>query len=658
MGSVAAATTIWRPRRMTRIDANAVAIWALAGGPVLYLAVDGGGYDLVVRSQVGVVVWWFVLVGAAAGLLPVGRVSRAAWVALALFGGFVAWTALAMTWSLSSERSVAEISRVASYLGVLLLGVAIYRERGSAMRHAIAAIATVVVAVSALALLSRLRPALFPSAQTTASLLPGANGRLSWPLNYWNALAALVAFGLPLLVAIATSARSLIAQAFAAGAVPLVVLCGYLTFSRGGAIAATVALIVFISLAPERIPKLATVLVSAAGSAALIAGAVHRHAIEQGLVGAGARHEGATLLIAVVLVCAGVGLAQTGIGLAVRHATLPRWLQVSRRRAWKLLAVAVVIGVIAGVLGGAPARLSHAWQDFKRPTASALHQNTVARFGSTSGNSRYTYWKVAIASTKGHLLQGSGPGTFELLWLPRAPVYNYVRNAHSLYIETLAEVGLVGLALLTAFLLLVIGASVWQATRGPFESRVGLAAVAAACVAFSVSAAFDWVWQVPVLPVAFLFLAASALAPSRADSDYGARRLGRVAARAGMVVAAVLSLTPIAIAMATTTAVAQSQVAAAAGNTGLALADARAASRIEPGAASPQIQSALVLELRGDLNQAIAAATRATDDESTNWQPWLILSRLQAEAGHPGAAVIAYRRARSLNPRSPVFHRG
>ena len=290
-------------------------------------------------------------------------------------------------------------------------------------------------------MLSRLRPELFPAAQTTTSLLPGANGRLSWPLNYWNALAALMAFGLPLLLSIATSARSLVAQSFAAGAVPIVALCGYLTFSRAGAIAAAAAVIVFLSLAPERIPKLATLLLSAAGSAVLIAGAAHRHTIEQGLTGAAARHDGATLLIAVVIVCAGVGVAQAGIGLAVRHGTPPSWLTISRRRARSLLAGAVAIAVIGALVAGAPARLSHAWQDFKRPTAAALHTNSIARFGSTSGNDRYTYWKVAIQSTQGHLLTGAGPGTFQLLWQPREPTFNYVVNAHSLYIETLAEVG-------------------------------------------------------------------------------------------------------------------------------------------------------------------------------------------------------------------------
>ena len=74
--------------------------------------------------------------------------------------------------------------------------------------------------------LSRLRPDLFPAAQQTSSFLPGTQGRLGWPLNYWNALGALVALGLPLVLSIATSARTLRAQAAAAAGIPILALCG------------------------------------------------------------------------------------------------------------------------------------------------------------------------------------------------------------------------------------------------------------------------------------------------------------------------------------------------------------------------------------------------------------------------------------------------
>jgi hypothetical protein len=655
MESVVSRPATGWPGTLRRLRPDAVRTWALVATVVLYLSVDGGGYDLVVRSQVAIVVWWIVLVGAAWGLLPAGRWTRTAWIAAALFGSFVVWTALAATWSMSSERSLEELSRVACYFGLLLLGISIHRDRERAVRHTVNAVAAAVVVVACLALASRLRPDLFASADQTASFLPGTEGRLGWPLNYWNALAALLAIGLPLLLAIATSARTLVAQAGAAAAIPVVTLCSYLTFSRGGAVAAGAGLLAFFVLSPERVGKLATALVTAVGSGVLIMAAVHRPAIEHGLTNAAARHQGNTLLIAILLVCAGVALAQTGVGLAARHGTPPRWLTVTPRRAGALLLAAIAACLLVALLAGAPARISHAWQDFKHPSAAALHKDSIARFGTISGNGRYDYWKVAINATGGRLLGGSGAGTFQLLWTPRAPYYSYVQNAHSLYVETLAETGLVGVALLASFFAVVLGAAIRLAMRSRYESRVRVAGVAGALIAFYVAAASDWIWQVPALPAAFMLLAAASLAPrSRAGSQPAGSASLRM--RLGTIAIAIASLVAIAIPLATVSSVRESQAAVAGGDPARALADARAAVRLEPSAASPQIQLALVLELRGDVAHALAAARTATVDEPANWSAWLIVSRLEAEAGHPAAAVTAYRRSRSLNPRSPLFN--
>jgi Flp pilus assembly protein TadD len=62
-----------------------------------------------------------------------------------------------------------------------------------------------------------------------------------------------------------------------------------------------------------------------------------------------------------------------------------------------------------------------------------------------------------------------------------------------------------------------------------------------------------------------------------------------------------------------------------------------------------------VLEERHDFAGALTAVRRATADESTDWSAWLVRSRIEAEAGHQQASVQAYLRARSLNPRSPLF---
>lgn len=654
MESVVRPSVAWRPWTLPRFDSEAVSAWALAGTVVLYLSVDGGGYDLVVRSQVAIVVWWIVLVGAAWGLLPITRFARAAWVALALFAGFVVWTALATTWSLSSERSLDELSRVACYLGLLLLGISIHRERGKAVRHTTAAVAAAIALVACLALASRVWPDLFGAAHQTASYLPGTEGRLGWPLNYWNALAALLALGLPLLLSIATSARTLPAQAAAAAAISVVTLCCYLTFSRGGAVAATVGLLVFFAFSPERLAKLATALVTGAGGAVLILAADHRPALEQGLTNAAARHQGDTLLVAVIVVCAGVALAQTGVGLAVRHGTPPRWLTVTPDRARVLVGGALALAIVVALLAGAPSRISHAWQDFKHPSATALHADSIARFGTASGNGRYDYWKVAVRSTGGHVLGGSGAGTYQLLWSPRAPYFSYVQNAHSLYLETLAETGVLGLALLVSFVVVVLGAAARLCVRSTYEARVRAAGVIGALIAFLVAASSDWIWQVPALPAAFLLLAAAVLAPG----STGRRGLVRGASRSvrlGAAALAVASLVAIAVPLATVSKVRASQAAVVSGDPARALADARAAARLDPDAASAEVQLALVLELQRDIPGALAAAHRAASDEPTNWGTWLIVSRLEAEAGRPAASLAAYQRSRALNPRSPLF---
>jgi hypothetical protein len=170
-------------------------------------------------------------------------------------------------------------------------------------------------------------------------------------------------------------------------------------------------------------------------------------------------------------------------------------------------------------------------------------------------------------------------------------------------------------------------------------------------VAFLVAAASDWIWQVPALPVAFMLLAAAVLAPAPRGTPTPVRR----SVRFGAVAVAVAALIAIAIPLATVSTVRESQAAVLRGDPVQALADARTAVRVEPGAASPEVQLALVLEFQGDVPGALTAARAATNDEPSDWSTWLIVSRLEAEAGHPAASLAAYQRSRALNPRSPLF---
>ena len=128
---------------------------------VTYLALQAGGFDLVLRSQVGIFVWWVILLGVGAGLLPVIRLTRIGWTGVAILGGLLIWTAVAtISWTESTERSLIELSRVATLSGILALLVLVQAREG--LRRSVCALGAAVAFIAAIALLSRYQPGWFP----------------------------------------------------------------------------------------------------------------------------------------------------------------------------------------------------------------------------------------------------------------------------------------------------------------------------------------------------------------------------------------------------------------------------------------------------------------------------------------------------------------
>ena len=158
------------------------------------MAVRGGGYDAIVRGEVGVVLWLVVLAGAAIGLLPATAITRAGWIAIGALAAFAALTGLAALWSESAERTVGELARISAYLSVFVL--ALCAQGRDAARRTVAALAAALALVSALALLSRLHPSWFPE-NSAGIAIDAARARLNYPVNYWNGLAALMAWRSP-----------------------------------------------------------------------------------------------------------------------------------------------------------------------------------------------------------------------------------------------------------------------------------------------------------------------------------------------------------------------------------------------------------------------------------------------------------------------------
>jgi O-antigen ligase len=642
--------------RLGPVRGAGLGAWTLGFAAPLYLALRGGGYEALLRDQVGLVLWWIVLLGVLLGVLPATRLGRHQRLMLAALVAFAAWTGLGALWSQSGERTVAELSRLSTYSALLTL--ALLSVRAQARRWLVGGITTAIGTIAVLALLSRLHPAWFPPDQT-AQFLPGSRSRLNYPLNYWNGLAAMMALGIPLALHFATRARRLVLRGLCAAALPAMVATLYLTFSRGGWIELAAGLMVYFVLTPGRGWRLATLAASGASSALLIAAIRQRPAVDHGLLATAAgRHGGSELIAVALVVCAGAALLQSALALLEAHAPAPAWLArmpSPRPRLW--LASGMVLSVVFLASGG-PHALSRAWRDFKNPGLQVAQgqQNTEGRLGSVSGNGRYQYWSSGLDAFSRHPVGGVGAGTFQLWWAAHGSISSYVVNAHSLYFETLAETGLLGAALL----LLAFGAGltgIFQRWRRSRDDRGLLAAMLGASVAFAVAAGVDWVWQIPAVSVVFLSLVAVGAARRGSSRTRPAPASGRphLVEAIRWIALALAGVAAIAVPTASGLSLRESQAQARDGRLSPALHEARTAAGWQPYGASPQLQQALVLELKGEYASAAGATRRAAENAPSDWSTWLVLARIEAERGHVDSALAAYRKARSLDPRDPLF---
>jgi tetratricopeptide (TPR) repeat protein len=258
-----------------------------------------------------------------------------------------------------------------------------------------------------------------------------------------------------------------------------------------------------------------------------------------------------------------------------------------------------------------------------------------------SGSGRGDYWQVAWEMVRDEPLLGTGAGSFEAYWLQERPVYFSLpaRDAHNLYLETLAELGPIGLALLLATLALPLTA-LSQArglTLGP--------AAAGAFVAYLLHAAADWVWEMPVVTLSALFCAAILLASQRpADPAWltGKRRLVAVALAAPVLGVALVGHVG-------NRATAASSAALERGEPDSALAHAQRAIDWAPWSHEPwQLRGEAELFVQDDV-AARKSLIHALKLNPENWSTWLDL----AVASRGAERVRALAEAERLNPLSP-----
>jgi hypothetical protein len=453
----------------------------LLAGPTV-LAFFTGGYFDGPRQVAGVVVWLLVAVAVVLVPRPLPRLlsGRTAVVGLALLA---VWTLSSFTWAPIAGTAYHYGQRVVMYAGVVLASCALLRGRAP-LRMVVPALAGGTLIVIGYGLSERLLPGLLHFSRSVS-----AEGRLEQPLTYWNAMGEVAALGFVLCAALAGDASRSSNLRAAAGAAAAPLGMGlYITFSRGALFACAAGLVALIVLVPRREQLRALVVSVATGVLAALAAAPFKEVTN--LSGGSRELEGAVvlaLLVAIAVAGASVQMRSSRDQGASGELALPR-------RAPAIALILICAGLALAIAVGA-----------KEGSHSSL-SGGASRLASLQSN-RYAYWGVALRAFGDEPLRGVGAGGWAVYWLRYRRINEFAQDAHSLPLQTLAELGLIGLAFLLAF-----AGGVARAARDALRVAPVLAGgPVAGLVTYLAHAPLDWDWEMPAVTLIALTLAGAVI---------------------------------------------------------------------------------------------------------------------------------------------------
>ncbi len=558
---------------------------------------------------------------------------------VALLLALAALTALSITWAASPSEAWIETNRTLAYAALFAGAVALAHSVPGRWSAVLGAITLSAVAISAYAVLTKVLPGALAPDEVYA--------RLREPFGYWNSVGLAAALGVPGCLWLGTRRTGHQAlDALAYPALGLLVLAMLLSFSRGAVLAGALGAAFWLAVVPRRLRATAVLAAGVAGGGLVAAWAFSQNALTDDRVPLGLREQAGLqlgLLLAVVLAL----LTLAGLGVGFARATNPP-SRLARDRAGVALLVALALvpvgAIVALSLGerGLTGSISARWEQLTDPSA-PLPRNDNSRL-TAAGSVRAQYWDEALKMFDERPLVGVGAGGYAIVRKRFRRNDPAVRHAHGYVVQTLADLGLAGLAvnlaLLAAWLTGALRATgLRRRDRGrPFTpERIGLLTLFAVVVVFGVHSFVDWTWIVPA-NAAVALLAAGWIAGrgplgERAGRAPGAGRGAGLPARlrAGL---------------------RERRRALSAGAVAvLVLATAWAV--WQPQRASTVTQDALDTLSTGDADAARAQALRAREINPLSLEPLYALWTIEASAGRTAAARRALARAVRLQPSNP-----
>jgi O-antigen ligase len=249
-------------------------------------------------------------------------------------------------------------------------------------------------------------------------------------------------------------------------------------------------------------------------------------------------HGSVALLLLVSLVFTYSRAAWMALGVVVFLAGIPLRSMRWRMALGRLAVLGVVVAVVVLVLARGVA-----------PQGSGQQIVTRARSVSDPGDyafqGRLNFWRAGLQIFIDHPLVGTGAGTFGAVHAAyQRDVRYYARDPHSLYVQTAAEEGIVGLVVLVVLLgalaaMWIKALRAWHATEAyPLVVGTGLG-----LVAFFIHSGVDMDWMFPANPAMAMAMTgalvsfANARNPSQAEGRSTLPRWQRLAVSGAVLVA-------------------------------------------------------------------------------------------------------------------------
>ena len=479
-----------------------------------------------------------------------------------LFALLALFTAASVLWSIVPELTYIEAGRTFAYVAVFAAAVASVRLTHRAAPQLLLGILIGAIIPVIYALASRVWPGALAENEVS--------NRLGQPFDYWNAVGCVAAIAVPICLWLGSRRTgSPILRVLAYPAMGVSVVAILLTQSRGAAAAAAVGAAVWFVLVPLRLRSLPVLLLPLGAGAVVSAWALSKDPFTKAFQPLTAKEAlagdfGALVLLMIVLLILFGAAVEAGAERRAPSARMRRRIGIAAVSVACLVPLAAFTSVAFSERG-----IGDRIDELTSETQVSPGEGGGRVFGAAS--SRGKYWREAFRVFDDRPLQGVGAGALEKARLRHRTDASVTQHAHGWIPQTMADLGLIGLAV-TTLLFLAWALSALSATglvprqllRGGADAtppprrdwdadRIAVVTLALVPLVFGIQSLLDWTWFIQgpmvmaLIPAGYL----AGLGPLGEDVDRGTpataeRRIqwrpdaGRIIAALAAVVTALL----------------------------------------------------------------------------------------------------------------------